>query len=96
MAQLYSEFIQLCQNCPADNGCIGTVVPGANTSEDCYNHLNADVSVKMVSFDPLGTCWAYTLNTCMEPGYYSRRGGYSSVNGTWSARRLTSATGKPA
>ena len=84
MALLLSQAIQLCQNCRVReyDRCPGTVVPGAVTSEDCYNHLNTGNAVQMVSFDPSGLCRAYNESTCMEPPYRP-----TSSLGFWSARQ---------
>jgi len=89
MTQLYSNHIQLCQNCPVyvSVRCPGTVVPGAVTSEGCYNHLVTSSDVQMVSFDNLGLCQAYNTSACMEPYNVSH-------HGSWSAR-LANATGNP-
>jgi len=88
MALLYSQVIQLCQNCPTDRSCSGTVVQGAVSSEDCYNYLNTSGNAQMISFDYSGACWAYDVNTCMQPPR-----SYDS-HGTWSAR-LVQETGNP-
>jgi len=81
----YSQIVQVCQNCPAGqyDRCIKTVVPGVVSSDDCYNHLNTSGAVPMVSFDPLGTCWAFDASDCMEPMHKSSTS--LSDHGAWSA-----------
>jgi len=88
--RLYSQDIQLCQNCPVHDHarCSGTVDPNATTSEDCYSRLDPAGDVQMVSFDQRGTCWTYNSSTCMEPP------NTLSDHGSWSAR-LSNPTGNP-
>jgi len=89
MAMLYSQVIQLCQNCKVhgyyNTRCPGAVVPGVETSEDCYNYINTSSTVEMVRFDKLGICWTYADGTCMEPppDWWSSISMYNS----WTARR---------
>jgi len=91
MALLYSQVIQLCQNCGVqehyNTRCPGAVVPGVETSEDCYNYISTSSSVEMVRFDKLGICWTYADGTCMDPPPSRWSSISTRMYNSWTARR---------